>query len=78
MAFPNGYPWDLLNALEAALADASLTGRRIADIRPPGEAYEFMFAHDGKTLYGKVNLITSGPRTVMVVSAHTPNRGDSL
>jgi hypothetical protein len=78
MAFPNGYPWDLLNALAVAFADSNLTGRLVADIRPPGEAYEFVFAHGGKTLYGKVNLITSGSRTVMVVSAHAPNKGDSL
>lgn len=78
MAFPDGYSWDLFVALEAALADAGLTGRRIADIRPPGEAYAFMFIHGGKRLYGKVNLITSGPAVVMVVSAHIPNKGDSL
>lgn len=79
MAFPDAYPWDLFGALERALADDALAGRPVADIRPPGEAYEFLFTHEGTWMYGKVNLLLPERRAVIVVSAHVPmKKGDSL
>lgn len=78
MTFPCGYPWDLFDALEKTVARTDLVGRRIPDLRPPGEAYEFFFEHDGKTLYGKVNLLLPERKTVIVVSAHPPYKGKDL
>jgi len=78
LAFPGGFPWDLPAALEDVLKDDSILGRRVPDIRPPGEAYEFMFTHLGKLMYGKANLLTPARKVVVVISAHIPNKGDKL
>jgi len=78
VAFPGGYPWDLPAALEDVLQDDSIRGRCVPDIKPPGEAYEFMFTHSGKLMYGKVNLLTPERKVVIVISAHIPYKGDKL
>ncbi len=77
-AFPDAYLGDLYDALERNLGDDGIKGRAIADIRPPGEAYEFMFTYQGTILYGKVNLLLPDSRIVLVVSAHLPRKGDTL
>jgi len=77
MAFPSAYPWDLYTALEAALGRDGLTGCLVPDIRPPGEAYAFLFEYDGKKLYGKVNLLPNR-MAVIIVSAHIRYKGDTL
>ena len=78
MAFPDAYLGDLYETLERTLADDGILGRRVPDMRPPGEAYEFMFFHEGVRLYGKVNLILPDRKAALVVSAHLPNKGDTL
>jgi len=64
--------------LEKVLQDDSIRRRRVPDIVPPGEAYEFMFTHLDKLMYGKVNLLTPARKVVIVISAHIPNKGDKL
>ena len=78
VAFPGEYPWDLPATLEDVLQDDSIQGRCVPDIKPPGEAYEFMFTHSGKLMYGKVNLLTPERKVIVVISAHIPNKGDKL
>lgn len=78
MAFPGGFPWDLPAALEDALKDDSILGRHVPNIKPSGEAYEFMFTHLGTLMYGKVNLLTPEKKCVIVISAHIPNKGEKL
>jgi len=77
-AFPNAFEYELYTVLEATLKKGTVEGRRVVDMRPEGEAYEFFFEFEGRKVYGKINLLTPERRIVLIISAHIPNKGDTL
>lgn len=78
MTFPESWMSELYDVLEKTLADDCLTGRLVAGLRPPGEAYEFFFSFQGQRMYAKLNLLLPRREVVAVVSAHPPYKGNDL
>jgi hypothetical protein len=77
-AFPHAFAYQLYTVLEETLASETVKGRRVENMHPEGEAYEFFFEFEGRKVYGKINLLTPERRIVLVISSHIPNKGDGL
>jgi hypothetical protein len=75
--FPGAFIYELYDAFIDGLSSSSIEGNRIADMRPRGATYEFLFIHRRRSLYGKVCL-TPDHRLVVIFSAHRPSKGDTL
>ena len=75
--FPGAFPHDLLDAFLKALRNPSQTGRLVSSMEEPGMVYEFIFEHEERLVYGKMNLRSDG-NVVIVYSAHRPLKGDTL
>lgn len=74
--FPDGFDWDLREAMADALSAAGIPGKRHW-MDEPGESYAFIFSHRGRKVYGKINL-TEPDRLVIIYSAHRPLQGEEL
>jgi hypothetical protein len=75
--FPAAWPSQLAETLADALQDDQLTGRQVQTMREIGETWEFMFHHERRLLYSKINLRPDG-RVVIVYSVHAPRKGVRL
>ncbi len=60
-----------------ALGVDGITGRHIMDMRPPCDAYEFLFFFEKRTVLGKIGLLPSG-HIIIIFSSHIPRKGDTL
>ncbi len=75
--FPQLFTCDLLSALSDALKDPDLIGNEVPFMQEPGETYEFIFTHDRRRVYAKLNLSPDGD-LVIIYSAHRPLKGETL
>ncbi len=74
--FPLLFPCDLYLAIGNELEDPDLEGKK-EEMREPGETYAFIFHQEEKKLYTKICLCPDG-QVIIVYSAHTPLKGDTL
>lgn len=77
-AFPDTFKYQLYAVLEETLDGGTVKGRRVDWLHPAGEGYEFFFEFEGRTVYGKINLLTPERRIILILSAHIPRKGDTL
>lgn len=75
--FPSSFFFEMYSVLADAMKDDKLEGNRIYGMTPPGEVYEFLFMHQGRKLYGKINLLPDG-KIIIIYSAHVPLKGETL
>ena len=75
--FPGAFTYELVDVFLEVLSNRTQTGRLVPTMNEPGVAYEFIFEHANRTLYGKVNLLPSG-KAVIIYSAHRPLKGETL
>ena len=75
--FPGAFQYEMVEAFLKALSSPAITGRPVNGMKEPGTIYEFLFQHDSKTIYGKVNLMPTG-QVVIIYSAHRPLKGEFL
>ena len=75
--FPDLWRYDLYAFLAQSLSDPNLVGRIVHDLKPPGEAYEFICTCRGEPVYVKIDLVNEG-QSVVIVSAHRPTKGNRL
>jgi hypothetical protein len=75
--FPGAFHYEIVDAFLKALRNPKLTGQPVTTMDEPGIVYEFIFEHDGRPLYGKVNLLPSG-KVIIIYSAHRPLKGENL
>lgn len=68
----HAFLYELYNALEDALIDASIVGK-YHEMDEPGETYAFYFFRDGIKLYSKICLCPDGT-LIIIYSAHLPNK----
>ncbi len=76
-AFPNSFLFERHEAMAMALGVDGITGRHIMDMRPPCDAYEFLFFFEKRTVLGKIGLLPSG-HIIIIFSSHIPRKGDTL
>lgn len=76
-AFPNSFFFERHEAMANALAVDGITGRHIADMRPPCDAYEFLFFFEKRPVLGKIGLLSTGA-IIIIFSSHIPRKGDTL
>jgi len=76
--FPDqGYDYQILDALATPLTDSSLMGNLKPNMNEPGTTYEFIFQHESRSVYAKINLLP-GNKIVIIYSAHRPLKGNTL
>ncbi len=75
--FPNAWNFNLYNFLTCYLSRSDATGQLVADLKPPGAAYEFICKYEGEPVYAKINLLVAGD-VIIIVSAHRPLKGNKL
>jgi hypothetical protein len=68
---------DLLDALLKTLRNPKLEGQQVFGMAESGTVYEFLFEHEERLVYGKINLLPDG-KIIIIYSAHRPLKGDSL
>jgi hypothetical protein len=68
---------ELADAFHDALKDPKLVGRQVLGMSEPGTVYEFLFKHENRLVYGKINLQPDG-KIIIIYSAHHPLKGDFL
>ncbi|GEM_PF-380826 len=68
----HAFQYELFNALEDALSNAEVEGKR-HEMDEPGETYAFFFFHNGRRLYSKICLCPDGT-VIIIYSAHPPNK----
>lgn len=74
-AFPSAWVSNLYEAIEKALLEPCVIGRRILDMEERGETYAFWFFYERRKLYGKICL-TPSRDVVILYSAHPPRKGE--
>ncbi|HVW19705.1 MAG TPA: hypothetical protein VHC86_00675 [Opitutaceae bacterium] len=75
--FPGAFDSEIFDAFLKALRNPMQTGRLVTTMAEPGTVYEFIFEHEGRQIYGKVNLLPSG-QVIIIYSAHRPLKGETL
>jgi len=65
------WPYEVYSSFRDYLGQANPTGCQILMDHPPGETWEFLFVHKGRTAYGKI-LLTKDGRRILIFSAHRP------
>ena len=75
--FPYAFTHDLLNAFIDGLDDDEIKGRQIYTMNEEGTTWEFIFTHQKEKLYGKICL-TPNNEIIIIYSAHTPRKGDTI
>ena len=75
--FPHlSFSYEMLDAFSTALSNPGLEGQEVTGMKKPGEVWEFLFKHERKLVYGKINLCSDGK--IIIYSAHRPLKGDTL
>jgi hypothetical protein len=77
--FPDqGYDYQIFDALATALDDNTLIGQYpIPGMKEPGTTYEFIFQHESRLVYTKINLLPD-KRVIIIYSTHRPLKGNTL
>jgi len=75
--FPGAFCCELFDVFLKVLSNPALAGRSVSTMSEPGSAYEFMFEHQGRLIYGKVGLLP-GAEKAIIYSAHRPLKGQNL
>jgi len=71
LLFPKAFDSDLLLALQLTLEQPNLLGNQVAGMNEEGEVYEFIFVHESRHVYSKINLCPDGT-VIIIYSAHRP------
>lgn len=75
--FPGAFDSELRDALASALDNPRLHGRSISGMAEPGEVFDFIFWHLGRSVYAKICL--QRPSLVVIIySSHRPLKGNDL
>lgn len=72
--FPDAFRYEVDEALILFLSAPIVLGCPVSMDRPPGETWEFFFPFRGEKLYGKILLKKSDGKSVIIFSAHRPDR----
>ncbi|ACB73819.1 hypothetical protein [Opitutus terrae] len=72
--FPDAFRYELDEALLQFLFAPSAHGCPVTMDHPPGETWEFFFRFRDEKLYGKLLLKKSDGKSVIIFSAHRPDR----
>lgn len=70
---PDAWPYDRHEAMAKALDMDGVTGRHITNMKPPCDAYEFLFHFDRRKFIGKIGLLPDG-RVIIIFSSHIPRK----
>lgn len=74
--FPASFSFEVYSVISRVLKDGAVTdARKVETMNEPGEVYEFLFVHEGRRMYSKVNLC-EGKVSVLVYSAHLQRLGN--
>jgi hypothetical protein len=71
------FSYEIYDAFKAALGTPSIQGKKVTGMDEAGEVWAFFFDHQGKRVYGKINLCSDG-KVIIIYSAHIPLKGDTL
>jgi len=74
---PGAFDYEIRQAFRKALRDPHLQGKPVYDSVPPGETYAFWIQCDETLVYGKLTLLKNR-KSVFIISAHIPLKGDEL
>lgn len=72
--FPDAFRYELDDAFVRFLSAPQVLGCSVQMAHPAGETWEFFFPFRGEKLYGKLLLKKSDGKSVIIFSAHRPER----
>ncbi len=72
--FPDAFPYEVVDAFIRFLSAPQALGCPVQMDHPAGETWEFFFPFRDEKLYGKLLLKKSDGKSVIIFSAHRPDR----
>ena len=72
--FPDAFPYEVVDAFIRFLSASQALGCPVQMDHPAGETWEFFFPFHDEKLYGKLLLKKSDGKSVIIFSAHRPDR----